>query len=51
MPIPWRYYLADRPTFEQYLASIKTKYPELDTSKAQFRLFETTEMGEAFVLP
>lgn len=50
-PMPWRYYLEDRQSFEKYLALIKKKAPSLDVSDVKYRLFETSTMGRSFVLP
>jgi hypothetical protein len=50
-PVPWRYYLKDRAAFDEDLAKLKQKFPALDLDKAQYRLFETTEMGNKFSLP
>lgn len=49
-PTLWRYYLEDRDTYNAYLAEVKKKYPELDFSKAQFRLFKTKYFGRDYEL-
>lgn len=50
-PMPWRYYPSSRDDFDQYLKRVKTDFEALDTSKAKFRLFNTTTLGEPFTLP
>ncbi|MCL4744479.1 MAG: hypothetical protein KJZ83_03590 [Burkholderiaceae bacterium] len=49
-PIPWRYYTSDRGDFARYLAGAKKAFESLDVGKVEFRLFDTTTMGNAFVL-
>ena len=49
-PSLWRYYLKDRESFNEYLADQKKKVPELDTSKASFRLFKSSFFGKDFEL-
>lgn len=49
-PTLWRYYPEDREAFNAYLAGVTKQHPELDTSKAQFRLFKTTFFGRDFEL-
>jgi hypothetical protein len=49
-PSLWRYYLKDRESFNEYLADQKKKVPELDTSKASFRLFKSSYFGRDFEL-
>ena len=49
-PTLWRYYLEDRDTFNAYLAEAKKKYPDLDFTKAQFRLFKTKFFGNDYEL-
>ena len=44
-PVLWRYYWDGPDPFEKYLGEIKEKYPFLDLSKVQFRLFRTTQFG------
>lgn len=50
-PTLWRFYSEDRDAFDRYLASVKKEHPELDVTKAQFRLFQTTEFGYDYQLP
>ncbi len=50
-PIIWRYYPEDRDAFNSYLSDVSKKYPFIDTEKAIFRLFKTTNMGIDFELP
>jgi len=50
-PIPWRYYPDGQDAFKEYLTKIKSKYPDLDVDKAQFRLFQTTQFGNDYKLP
>ncbi len=50
-PILWRFYSEDREAFDRYLTAVKKEYPMLDVTKAQFRLFQTTEFGYDFQLP
>ena len=49
-PSLWRVYLKDRESFNEYLADQKKKVPELDTSKASFRLFKSSFFGKDFEL-
>lgn len=49
-PSLWRVYLKDRESFNEYLADQKKKVPELDTSKASFRLFKSSYFGRDFEL-
>jgi hypothetical protein len=49
-PTLWRYYLEDRDSFNAYLAEAKKKYPDLDLSKAHFRLFKTKFFGRDYEL-
>ena len=44
-PVLWRYYWDGPDPFEKYLGEIKEKYPFLDLSKVQFKLFRTTQFG------
>jgi hypothetical protein len=50
-PMVWRYYLSDAPAFTDYLAKVKSRHPYLEVGTAQFRLFKTSTIGEAFQLP
>lgn len=49
-PIIWRYYVKDAAAFKEYLAKVKDKYPFLDVTAVQFRLFETTTIGREYQL-
>lgn len=49
-PSLWRVFLKDRESFNEYLADQKKKVPELDTSKASFRLFKSSYFGRDFEL-
>lgn len=49
-PILWRYYLEDRESFDAYVVKTKKKFPELDTTKVNFRLFKTPFFGRDFEL-
>ena len=50
-PTLWRYYMKDRNAFEEYLAGVKTRQPELNTEQARFRLFKSKAFGSDFALP
>ncbi len=50
-PTVWRYYTKGRDAFADHLAKIGKKYPFLDLTSAQFRLFRTTTIGESYELP
>ena len=50
-PVIWRYYLKDAAAFKEYLAKMKAAYPFLEVEAAQFRLFQTTTIGQEFRLP
>lgn len=47
-PIPWRYYADGQDAFNEYLARIKSKFPVLDVSKTQFKLFRTADFGNDY---
>ncbi len=49
-PTIWRYHLKDAAAFKEYLAKVKEKYPFLDVETAQFRLFQTTTIGQEYHL-
>jgi hypothetical protein len=49
-PTIWRYYLKDAAAFKEYLANVKDKYPFVDVETAQFRLFQTTTIGQDYQL-
>ena len=49
-PIPWRYYIDSRERFESYMARLRSEYPFLAGTPAQFRLFSTTRFGLEFSL-
>ena len=49
-PMPWRYHTSDRGDFTRYLAGVKKAFEPLDIEKVEFRLFDTTTMGNAFSL-
>jgi hypothetical protein len=44
-PVLWRYYWDGPDPFDKYLGEIKAKYPFLDLTKTQVRLFRTTVLG------
>lgn len=44
-PVLWRYYWGGPDPFDKYLGEIKAKYPFLDLTKAQYKLFRTTVFG------
>lgn len=44
-PTLWRYYWGGPNPFDKYLGQIKAKYPFLDLTKVQVRLFRTTVFG------
>ena len=50
-PVPWRFYLNGRPAFDEHLAKLKARVPLPDLEKAEFRLFQSSEMGNDFKLP
>jgi hypothetical protein len=50
-PFLWRYYLESQKEFEGWVAEFRTKYPFANDLAAQFRLFETTSLGNPFSLP
>jgi len=49
-PTLWRYYMDGRAAFDEYLASVKSRYPMLNIEQTQFRLFKTTVFGNDYVL-
>lgn len=49
-PTLWRYYLEGHDSYNVYLAETKGKYPYLDLSKAQYRLFKTKFFGHDYEL-
>jgi hypothetical protein len=50
-PSLWRYYVEGREAFEQYKKAIKNQYQYLDVNAVQYRLFETSKLGEDYKLP
>lgn len=44
-PTLWRYHIEDREGFDRYLREHKDKVPELDISRAKFRLFKSDYFG------
>lgn len=49
-PVLWRFYIEDKEGFENYLVKQKEKIPELDISKANFRLFKSKYFGRDYDL-
>ena len=49
-PFLWRYYLENRKEFESWVAQFREEYPFAKHLPAQFRLFETTSLGNPFSL-
>jgi hypothetical protein len=49
--IPWRYYIEDRPSFDELVLEFRKKYPFADSLPFQYRLFDTSMFGRAFALP
>lgn len=49
-PILWRFYIEDKNGFGNYLIRQKEKIPELDISKAKFRLFKSKYFGRDYDL-
>ncbi len=51
IPTIWRYYTETRDGFASHMAEFKSEFAFLDTSKAVYRLFETTRAGNHYELP
>jgi hypothetical protein len=51
IPTIWRYYTETHDGFGRHMAEFKSEFPFLDTSKAVYRLFETTRAGNHYELP
>ena len=49
--VPWRFYLRDRASFDQYIAEFKAAYPFAGTIPVRYRLFDSTGFGFPFSLP
>lgn len=49
-PMPWRYYVDGRASFEDRVAKFRKAYPALKDIPVTYRLFSTTQFGEEFVL-
>lgn len=49
-PVPWRSFPDGPAEFQEYLGRIKSRFPALDTGKAQFRPMATKQFG-AFYAP
>jgi hypothetical protein len=49
-PSLWRYHAKGKDGFKQQLTDYQTKYPFLDLSNVQFRLFETETLGQSYTL-
>jgi hypothetical protein len=45
-PTIWRYYLKDSAAFNDYLAKVKDRFSFLNVETAQFRLLQTTTIGQ-----
>ena len=50
-PIPWRYYVADREDFNDFVKGFKQRYPFMKEVSVVYRLFKTTYFGTEFSLP
>jgi hypothetical protein len=50
-PFLWRYYLESREEFESWINQFRDKYPFAKELAAQFRLFDTTSLGNPFSIP
>jgi hypothetical protein len=49
--VPWRFYLKDRASFDEYVARFKKRYPFAAALPVRYRLFDSTEFGFPFSLP
>ncbi len=49
-PFLWRYYIDGREEFEKYVTSFRQKYPFLNQTPVQYRLFSTKTLGIPFSL-
>jgi hypothetical protein len=49
-PIPWRFYLENHASFNQYLNEVEKKYSSLPAENVKFRLFQTDVLGHPFSL-
>ena len=50
-PTLWRYYPEGRADFNKQMQEYKARYPFLDLSNVQYRLFKTNEFGHDYELP
>lgn len=50
-PIIWRYYTPGGDGFKKHMSEVRDKYPFVDPTKVQYRLFKTMEFGESYELP
>lgn len=50
-PIPWRYYTEGRANFENHIKQYKKKFKFLKNYKVIYRLLDTNNFGEKYVLP
>jgi len=49
--IPWRYYLEDRPAFDNLVSGFRHEFPFAASLRVRYRLFATTMFGQPFALP
>lgn len=50
-PIIWRYYTEGRDAFLKHMSEVKEKYPFVDPASVNYRLFQTTTIGNNYELP
>jgi hypothetical protein len=50
-PIIWRYYTEGRDAFLKHMTEVKQKYPFIDPASVNYRLFNTTTIGNNYELP
>jgi hypothetical protein len=49
-PIPWRYHINGSRDFERYVAGFRHAFPFIRDAPVHYRLFDTTQFGEAYTL-
>jgi hypothetical protein len=49
-PIIWRYYTEGRDAFLKHMSEVKQKYPFIDPASVNYRLFQTTTIGNTYEL-
>lgn len=50
-PTLWRYYTEGRDAFNKHMGEVKQKYPFIDPATVNYRLFQTTTIGNGYELP